>query len=107
MQIIGAGDYLASAVQANGAVSTAQDCRRTQDYGYLFYVASGQSALWQLQASHNTTAWLPVQTFTATATETGTAQLMGFYPYLRVNVLSAFSGGGATGTLWVFYQPGF
>lgn len=89
------------------------DTRAAKNYGYLVYTCSGtgaESAIFSLQASHNVTGWMTVATYTATATQTGTAQIAGYFPYMRVNISKVYSGtGGADngkGTLWVHYSPG-
>lgn len=104
--VIGAIGFLAEQVAAQGAGATVMDCRRTQNFGYLLYYASGHSAIFNLEVAHDGTGWLVASTYTATATETGTAQIAGFYPYLRVNVTKVYSAAGGSGNLWVHYTPG-
>ncbi len=99
--------YIASAQAAQGTGNkTPLDCRATMNYGYLWYQASGHSAIFNIEASHDLTAWMVVATYTATATQTGTAQLAGFYPYIRANVVEVYSAAGGSGVLWAFYAPG-
>lgn len=94
-------------VQSTGA---AMDIRHCKNYGLLMYWASGQSAIFNLEGSPDTTAWMIDSTYTATATQTGTAQISKFYPYVRGNLVKSYTGtGGATsGTamLWMHYSPG-
>src|SRR3972149_2321556 len=101
--------YLLSAFSAQGTGS-AFDCRAMRDYGYLWYQMSGQSGVFAVQASHDLTAWHAIQAFTATATETGTAQLIGHFPYVRASAGPMYTGTGgalsATATLWLPYSPG-
>lgn len=96
---------LAAGVSASG-VQPALDMRSKADYGYLWYQGRGESAIFTLQASHDMTAWMPVATYTVTASQQATAQISAFYPYLRVAVTNVYSGGGNTGILDVFYAPG-
>lgn len=99
-------DYLLSAVSAEGAGPTALDCRATMNHAYLFYQAAGHSGIFTLQGSHDNTAWMNIATYTATATQSGTAQIAGFYPYVRATVNELYSAAGGTGTLYVHYSPG-
>ncbi len=58
--------YIASAQAAQGTGNqTALDCRATRNYGYLFYKASGESAIFNVEASHDLTAWMVIATYTA------------------------------------------
>lgn len=98
--------YLSSAQSAEGTGRYVMDARHCKNFGYLFYQAAGHSAIFSLQASHDQTAWLTIATYTATATQTGTAQIAGFYPYIRSTVTECYSAAGGTGTLDVFYAPG-
>jgi len=101
--------YLFSAQQTQGTGS-AMDARAVEDYGYLWFQCSAASARFTLQASHDNAIWMPVYSEMLTATQTGTAQLAGHFPYLRCSAGPIYSGtGGAsnfTGTLWVHYAPG-
>ncbi len=101
--------YFFSAYQGQ-ITSSAIDTRACKDYGYLWYQVSGQSAVFTVDASHNLTAWHEVLRRTATATETGTAQLQGYYPYMRAQIAKAYTGTGgatsATATVWLHYTPG-
>lgn len=101
--------YLLSAYSAQGTGS-ARDCRHCADYGYLWYQMSGQSGVFTLQASHDAAIWQNVITLTATATQTGTAQIVGYYPYVRASAGPMYTGTGgalsATATLWLAYSPG-
>lgn len=90
--------------------SSAIDTRACKDYGYWQYQVSGQSAVLTLEASPDLTGWLEVMRRTATATETGTAQVVGYFPYMRSQIVKAYTGtGGATSgtaTVWSNYTPG-
>lgn len=101
--------YLVSAVQAQ-RTGSALDCRHCGGGAYLWYQASGQSAVFNIEVSHDLTAWMVLDTLTATATQTGTAQYIGVLPYVRANITKAYTGtGGATsGTamLWAHWSPG-
>lgn len=86
-------------VSAFGGV---MDTRAMQNYGYLEYASYSPSAILILQASKDTTGWMNVLTVTATPT-TGTAQVAGYFPYLR----GAYSTGwSVTASANMFYAPG-
>ena len=97
--------WLASAISAESA-GTGIDLRNAPPYGYVFYQASGQSANFDLQASHDNAGWITLATVTATATQSGQLNTSAFYPYVRVNVTEVYSGASKTGVLWVNYTPG-
>lgn len=101
--------YLFSATKAQ-ITSSAQDTRACKDYGFLWYQVSGQSAIFNLEASHDLTAWHIILQRTATATETGSAQIQGYYPFIRGQIAKAYTGTGgalsATATVWMHYTPG-
>ena len=86
------------------AFSTAViDARAARNYGYLEYASYSPSAVLILQGSKDGTGWMNVQTVTATPT-TGTAQVAGFFPYLR----GAYSTGwSTTASANMYYAPGF
>ena len=96
---------LANAISAEGLGGVVLDCRHTRNYAYLVHYTPTRSAQFQLQASHDTTGWMIVATYTATSTS-GSAQLAGYYPYVRVNVNELYSGSSETGAVSVFYAPG-
>lgn len=84
------------------AIGAMMDTRHAQNYGYLEYASYSPSALLTLQASKDGTAWLDVQTVTATPA-TGTAQVAGYFPYLR----GAYSTGwSVTASANMYYAPG-
>jgi hypothetical protein len=95
-----------SAVSAEGPGQLVLDCRASENHAMLFFKASGQSAVFTVQASHDTVSWMPIATYTATATQSATAQYAGYYPYVRGVVDHVYSGAGATGTIWATYAPG-
>jgi hypothetical protein len=101
--------YLLSAFSAQGTGAPV-DTRHCADYGFLWYQMSGQSGVFTLQASHNLTAWHDVIKLTATATQTGTAQIVGYFPYIRGSAGPMYTGTGgqtsATAALWMAYSPG-
>ena len=81
------------------------DNRATLPYGYLLYNTVAASAVITMQASINTTGWMDIVTFTASA-NTGTAQHSGFYPYVRGVVNLVYSGAGNTGFANLYFAPG-
>lgn len=96
--------FLLSGVAANSA-GPAYDMRAALSVAYLFYVATANSAIFNLEASHDSTGWMVVSTYTATATQSGTAQINGYYPYVRANAVSIFSAAGGSAQLTVHYSP--
>jgi hypothetical protein len=102
--------FLVSGQSAEGTGGVILPTFNAANYGYLWYQASGESAIFNLEASHDSTGWLIVATYTATATLTGTAQIAGMFPYLRANVTELYTatgaGGTATGVLWAHFTPG-
>jgi len=95
------GGVLLSGTTASGA-GGALDLRASRNYGYLFYATYSPSAILKLEASHDSTGWLPVLTVTGTPTS-GTAQISAFYPYVRGVFVTGYS---TTGSANMFYQPG-
>lgn len=84
------------------AFGAAQDLRAAKNYGYLEYASYSPSALLILQASKDGVGWMNVQTVTATPS-TGTAQVNGFFPYVR----GAYSTGwSVTASANLYYAPG-
>ena len=99
--------YLLSGVNAQG-VGYSMDCHDVLNEGLLSYRASGESAIFNFEESYNDSAWMVVATYTATATQSGTAQLQGFFPYVRANVTKVYTATAAataTGYLWVHWSP--
>ena len=95
---------------AQAAVGTSEvfNCTATQPQGRLWWQSSGESAVFNFQASHDGSVWGVVETYTATATQTGTANLTGYYPYVRAVVTWVTTRTAvttATGTLWVYWSP--
>jgi len=101
--------YLFSGQRAQGTGS-ALDCRVAANYAHLVYYASGQSAIFNIEASHDATGWMIDSTITATATQSGTAQITKYYPYVRANLVKSYTGTGGdtsgTAMVWIFYSPG-
>lgn len=92
--------FLISGQTGSGTGGVIADTRAAADYAYVTYMA-GVSAVVKLQASHDGVGWMDVATYTAIAT-TGTAQLAGYYPYMRATVNTAYSNG----TAYLHYTPG-
>lgn len=97
-------NWLVSAEQASGNGS-AVDARAVPGLAYLYVATYASSALYTIQASHNLTAWMTVSANITATTTTATAQFSGYYPYLRANVNSIWSGGGNTGSGQLFWHP--
>lgn len=97
-----AGFLLSGQGTGVSAFGSPMDARATKNYGYLEYASYSPSAILILQASKDGTGWMNVQTVTATPS-TGTAQVAGFYPYLR----GAYSTGwSTTASAYMHYSPG-
>jgi hypothetical protein len=107
--------YLASAVSGNNT-GAALDLRAAQAFGQLRWECgklgsgTGASAIFTIQESIDGERYNNVATYTATATETGTAQYVGYYPYLRAVVGPVYTATGALGTgtanMYIFYAAG-
>ena len=99
--------YLVSSRTWTG-VGESFDCTASQDRGMLWWCASGESAIFNFEASHNESVWGIVLRVTASATQTGTAQLTGYFPYVRANVTwrnIRTEPTTATANLWVYWSP--
>lgn len=91
----------------SGQVASAFDNRAGANFGYLYYSAAGASAILNVVASHDQTAWMIAQTVTATTgVAGGTASLTVFYPYIGIRPVALFSGAAGTANLIVHYTPG-
>lgn len=90
---------------ASAGSGAAADMRAGANYAFLAYRVPAASAIVQIQAGHDSTAWGNVLTVTATNTY-GTAQISAFYPYVRAVASAVYSGGGNTGFPTVHWTPG-
>ena len=102
--LINRATFLLSGKAANG-VGSAFDMRGALPAAYLVYACAGNSAIFNLEASHDSTGWLTVATYTATATQTGSAQITGFFPYVRGNAVGIYSAAGGSAQLTMHYSP--
>lgn len=96
--------WLMTGITGQGTGS-ALDTRACKDYGLLYWAlgkagsGTGASAVLTFQASFNSSGeWLNVYQLTATATQTGTAQLVGFFPFVRASAGPLWTASGAAGT---------
>lgn len=97
-----AGFLLSGQGTGVSAFGAAMDTRAAANYGFLLYASYSPSAILILQGSHDSTAWMNVLTVTATP-NTGTAQVAGFFPYVR----GAYSTGwSTTASANMHYSPG-
>lgn len=106
--LVGNYSYLLSAPPTTTGVpvtSYIADLRRALNYSYVVYNSTSPSAVIGLDASHDGTGWLRVLTVTAVP-GSGTAQISGYYPYMRGVVASAMGGGGVTGSAFLFVAAG-
>lgn len=97
--------WLVSAVSAS-ATGRAFDTRNAKNYGYLYYSAGGNSAIYDFDVSHDATAWVTQATITAAAATPGIALVNGYFPYVRVNAKLMYSAAGGSAKLAVYYAPG-
>lgn len=97
--------FLLSGVTASAYTGEVMDARATRNYGFLTHISPAASSLFTLQASHDMTAWMTVAQYTALTTR-GSAQMSGYFPYVRAQINAVWSGGGNTGQPQVFYAPG-
>ncbi len=97
--------FLMSGVSAN-AIGTPYDNRQNGDYGYLWYQESGNSAIFHAQASYDPSgAFVTFLTVTAII-GSGHAAVSAYYPYIRIQLGSAFSAAGGSAALMVHWTPG-
>lgn len=97
-------NYLISAQQTGSGNGSAIDARAALPAGYLQWATYQASAAYTIQASFDSTAWLSITSITATTT-TASAQWSGYYPYIRAQLNSLWSGGGNTGSGYLFFHP--
>lgn len=106
-------NFLLSGVTANGTGSATGripnanvlDCRAGWG-AYLHYECAGNSAIFDVQASYDIArGWQTIATYTATATQTGTANHSAIYPFVRAVARSIYSAAGGSAQLWVFWHP--
>lgn len=89
------------------STGSAIDCRACRNYGYLVYSGAGASGIFNLEASHDLTAWMVDSTYTATTgVGWGSAQISKYYPYVRANLTTAYSGAAGSASPLIFYAPG-
>lgn len=100
-----AGYLLSGAGQPSGGTGSALDTRFARNYGYHQYAVPGASALISLQGSVDLTGWMTIAQVTATTT-TGTAQIAGYYPYVRAQINAIWSGSNLTGWPVDYYAGG-
>ena len=100
-----AGYLLSGTGVASGVGGSALDVRFARNYAYLQYAVPGASALVTVQASVDGAGWMDVQMVTATTT-TGTAQLAGYFPFVRAITNAIYSAGGNTGYPVIYFAGG-
>lgn len=103
----GGGFLISGTANGSGSYGNVIDNRAANSNAYLYYSAAGASALLTVQASHDRTAWMPVQVITAVTGAIGnTASLTVFYPYVTVQINALFSGAAGTANPIVHFTPG-
>lgn len=108
------GTYIASGAAVEGALTTIVDLRGTN--GTFFRCNSGSgngptagaSAIFNVEHSHDMTAWTVIETVTASKGTVATAfHSAGAYSYLRANIVKVYSAAQTgTGSVWIFVRPG-
>ncbi len=98
-----AGPLLSATAQVTG---NGMDCRAAADFGFLFYHCTGNSAIFDVQASPDGVNWIPFATYTATNGGSATAHVSAFLPYVRAVARSIYSAAGGSARLYAWYQPG-
>ncbi len=71
------------------------------NYALLTHVAVGDSALFTIDVSPDNDTWIEQGRYTALTT-VGTAQLAGYFPFVRSRLITGYDA--ATATVW--YTPG-
>lgn len=107
MGVTRGGDFLMSGTATSGIIQSVYDNRANSNLGYIYYSAAGASAIVDVLASHDTTAWMVVVSMTAITGAIGnTAQVAAFYPYVAARARLIYSGGAGTGQPLVHFTPG-
>jgi hypothetical protein len=98
-----AGYLLTGVGTGVSAIGAAMDTRNAMNYGFLQYATYSPSAILLLQGSPTPTGgWMTILTITGTPT-TGSAQVAGYFPYIRGAVSTGYS---TTGSAVMYYAPG-
>ena len=96
---------LVSAQQTGSGNGSALDLRAALGQGYVYVATYAASAIYTIQASYDGTAWLNVSANITGTTTTATAQVSGYFPFMRAQVNSLYSGGGNTGSGVLVWSP--
>ena len=104
--------YLLSGASAQAVSSLPLDTRGALNYNFLYFKASSvggpsASSVFVLEGSLDAVDWVVDSTYTATATQTGSAVIVSWYPYIRFRTTTIYSGVSGTGAVWVGYAPLF
>lgn len=107
--VINRGKFISSGQVANGTGGGVIDGRACGDRHFLWYQCSGNggaagSAIFDVLVSYDSSAWTVYATLTATATQTGAAQLTGYFPYVAASA-RIYSAAGGSGELWAHLTP--
>lgn len=104
MVISNPAGYLLSGLSASASSGQFMDARACFN-GYMALRSIGASANVTMQASWDSTGWNDMATYTAQTGATATAQIAGYYPYVRGVLNFAYSGAAGTGQPMLFYHP--
>lgn len=94
--------HLLSARGPAPATGSGVDTRNATNYAYMAYWSHSPSAILRLEVSHDNTGWMLQQTVTAVP-GTGTAQVAGYFPYVRGVITTGYS---TSASAYLFYAPG-
>lgn len=97
-----AGFLLSAQGTGVSASGNPMDTRNAANYGYLEYATFSPSAILLLQVSKDGSAWMEALRVTGTPA-TGTAQIAGYYPYVRGIYATGWS---VTASANMHYSPG-
>ena len=96
---------LVSAQQTASGNGAPLDMRAALGIAYLYVATYAASAIYTIQGSHDSTAWMTVSANITGTTTTATAQVSGYFPYMRAQINSLYSGGGNTGSGSLVWSP--
>ena len=101
------GGFLLTGSATSGTIPNVFDNRGQASYGFLYFSGIGASAIVDVLASYNGTAWMKVMTVTAVAGTVGISALVSaFYPYLGARVTNLYSGAAGTAAPVLHWTPG-
>lgn len=82
------------------------DMRGAANFAFLAWWVTGNSAVFDVQASIDNDRYLPILTVTALANTTGTANISAYFPYVRGVARQMASAAGGSAQLNLYWQGG-